>query len=50
MAELNWTAEAERWLQEIFQYIAQDDSAAAVEVVEGIYQKAQLLREHRLLG
>lgn len=50
MAELNWTAEAERWLQDIFQYIAQDNPAAAAEVVEGIYQKAQLLREQPLLG
>lgn len=50
MAELNWTAEAERWLQDIVRYIAQDNPAAAVEVVEGIYQKAQLLREQPLLG
>lgn len=50
MAELSWTAEAERGLQDIFQYIAEDNPTAAVEVVEGIYQKAQLLREQPLLG
>lgn len=50
MAELNWTAEAERWLQDIFQYIAEDNPAAAVEVIEDIYQKAQLLLEQPQLG
>lgn len=50
MAELNWTAEAERWLQDIYQYIAQDNPSAARDVIEGIYQKAQLLRESPLLG
>jgi plasmid stabilization system protein ParE len=29
MAELNWTAEAERWLSEIYTYIAKDNPAAA---------------------
>lgn len=50
MAQLNWTAEAERWLRDIFQYIAEDNPTAAVGVVEGIYQKAQLLRDNPLLG
>lgn len=50
MAELNWTAEAERWLREIYTYIAQDNPAAAAEVVDGIYQKAQLLKDFPLLG
>lgn len=50
MAELNWTAEAERWLHDIFQYIAQDNPSAAVEVVAGIYERAQLLCDNPLLG
>lgn len=45
MAELNWTAEAERWLRDIFDFIAQDNPAAAMRTVETIYQKAQLLRD-----
>jgi plasmid stabilization system protein ParE len=50
MAELNWTAEAERWLREIYTYIAKDNPAAAAEVVNGIYRRAQLLRNFPLLG
>lgn len=36
MAELNWTAEAERWLHDIYTYIAQDNPQAAAKVVNGI--------------
>lgn len=50
MAELNWTLEAERWLGDIFEYIAQDNPTAARKVVEGIYAKAQRLRMHPHLG
>jgi plasmid stabilization system protein ParE len=50
MATLNWTEEAERGLIEIFQYIAHDNPTAAANVVEGIYEKAQLLIAHPLLG
>ena len=50
MAELNWTAEAQRWLQEIYQYIAQDNPTAAAGVVEGIYGKAQALVEFPQIG
>jgi len=45
MAEIIWTEEAERWLKDIHDYIAQDNSAAAEEVVSGIYQRAQILLE-----
>ena len=45
MAELIWTAEAERWLRDIHDYIAQDNPAAAVRTVEALYQKAGILRE-----
>ena len=41
MAEINWTAEAEKWLHDIHDYIAQDNSDAALGVVLGIYQKAR---------
>jgi len=45
MAELTWTAEAERWLHDIYDYIAQDNPAAAVRTVEALHHKAQVLRE-----
>jgi len=45
MAELTWTAEAERWLRDIHDYIARDNPAAAIRTVEALYQKAEILRE-----
>jgi hypothetical protein len=36
MARLNWTQEAETWLRDIYEYIAQDNPVAAARVVEGI--------------
>ncbi|MDE2755845.1 MAG: type II toxin-antitoxin system RelE/ParE family toxin [Acidobacteriota bacterium] len=50
MAEIRWTIEAETWLKNIYDYIAQDDPRAAAKVVEGIYEKAQLLREYPEIG
>ena len=41
MANLNWTHEAERWLKDIYEYIALDNPDAAASVVNGIYEKAQ---------
>ena len=43
MAEIIWTEEAERWLKDIYGYIAQDNPEAAATVIEGIYQRAQVL-------
>ncbi|MDM8524285.1 hypothetical protein QUF80_13025 [Desulfococcaceae bacterium HSG8] len=37
MAEINWTAEAELWLKDIYDYIARDKPGAATRVVSGIY-------------
>ena len=50
MAELNWTSEAQRWLQDIHDYIAQDDPDAAARVVQGIYRKAQILSDFPDIG
>ncbi len=50
MAEIRWTAEAEMWLKDIYEYIFQDNPSAAAEVVEGIYEKAQLLKDHPEIG
>lgn len=43
MAKLVWTEEAVRWLEDIFQYIAEDNPRAAAETVQGIYDRAQAL-------
>lgn len=43
MAEIRWTAEAERWLRDIYEYIAQDSPLSAEHVVTEIYDKVQSL-------
>jgi plasmid stabilization system protein ParE len=50
MAELKWTAEAEQWMKDIHDYIARENPIAAQKVIEGIYDKAQLLRDFPELG
>ncbi len=50
MAKITWTNEAERWLKDIYDFIAEDNPAAAANVVTGIYNKAQLLLEHPDIG
>ena len=45
MGQLAWTYESERWLRDIFDYISRDNPDAARDVVRGIYEKAQLLRD-----
>ncbi|MEN8233048.1 MAG: type II toxin-antitoxin system RelE/ParE family toxin [Thermodesulfobacteriota bacterium] len=50
MAEIRWSHEAAQWLQEIFEYIAQDNPTAAGKVVSGIYEKAQLLSDFPEIG
>ena len=50
MAQIVWTEESLYWLEEIHSYIAKDDHEAAARVVEGIYEKAQLLRQNAHLG
>ena len=44
MAELTWTVEAERWLRDIYDYIALDNPSAAARTIETIYLKAEILR------
>ncbi len=44
MAELTWTAEAERWLRDIYDYIAHDNPSAAARTIETIYLKTEILR------
>lgn len=50
MAEINWTAEAQQWLEDIFEFIALDDPKAAERVVTGIYDRAQTLRDFPKAG
>ena len=50
MAEIRWTTEAEIWLKDIYDYIAQDDPSAAGRVLEGIYKKAQVLKDYPEIG
>ncbi|MFV1964058.1 MAG: type II toxin-antitoxin system RelE/ParE family toxin [Pirellulaceae bacterium] len=50
MAEIVWTLEATRWLEEIHDYISLDSTSAAHRVITGIYDKVQLLREQPRMG
>jgi plasmid stabilization system protein ParE len=50
VAKLVWTDEALRWLEDIFEYIAQDNPDAAARTVQGIYDRAQALVHHPEMG
>jgi plasmid stabilization system protein ParE len=41
MAKIAWTEEAERWLEDIFEYIASDNPVAAARTIDGIYERVQ---------
>ena len=45
MAKVAWTLEAERWLSDIYGYIAADNPVAAAETALGIYDRAQMLQD-----
>ena len=50
MAEIAWTEEAQRWLQDIFEYIAADSVQSAARIVEGIHERAQVLARFPEIG
>lgn len=50
MAAVRWTTEAELWLKDIHDYIAQDDPEAAARIVNGIYEKGLLLKSFPEIG
>jgi plasmid stabilization system protein ParE len=50
VAEIAWTLEARRWLEDIFEYIAADNPQAAARTVLGIYERAQDLKRFPQLG
>jgi plasmid stabilization system protein ParE len=43
VAAIAWTAEAQRWLREIHDYIAQDNPSAAIRTVESLVERTELL-------
>ncbi len=50
MAKITWTAEAQRWLEDIFEYIAADNPQAAIQTVNGIYDCTQALTNFPEMG
>ena len=50
MAEIIWTDEARRWLEDIFEYVAADNVDAASRTVEGIYDRAQVRAQYPEMG
>jgi plasmid stabilization system protein ParE len=50
MAEIVWTEEAEQWLRYIYDYIATNNPAAAIRVIEGIFERTQVLRHFPEIG
>lgn len=50
MARITWTEEAQRWLKDIFEYVAADNPQAAARTVQGIYERAQVLATFPEIG
>ena len=50
MAETAWTEEASHWLEDIFGHMAGENPGAATRVVLGIYERAQVLKDHPEIG
>jgi plasmid stabilization system protein ParE len=48
MAEIRWTDEAQRWLQDIYEYIAADNPDAAARTVQGIYDGALDITKYQI--
>jgi plasmid stabilization system protein ParE len=50
MAKLIWTDESLAWMQDLGEYISKSSEAAAVSIMEGIIEKAELLCRHPRSG
>jgi plasmid stabilization system protein ParE len=50
MAKITWTAEAQRWLEDIFEYVAPDNPDAAARTIDGIFERAQDLATFPEIG
>jgi toxin ParE1/3/4 len=50
VAQIVWTAEARRWLQEIYDYISEDNEEAAYRTVTSIHERAEILLRFPEIG
>ena len=50
MAQIVWTDEASRWLQDIYNYIAEHNEDAAYRTVAGINKRAEILLQFPEIG
>lgn len=50
MAKIKWTEEAENWTKKIYDYISIDNPNAALKVLNGIYNKVQMLGDFPEMG
>ena len=50
MAEISWTEEAQRWLTDVFEYVATENLQAATRTVLGIYERVQDLARFPEIG
>ncbi len=50
MAEIAWTNEALRWLEDIFEFIAAENADAAKRTIDGIFERALVLSQYPELG
>ena len=50
MAIIRWTAESEKWLKDIHDFIFKDNPSAAIKVVKSIYSKTQTLKDFPDIG
>jgi plasmid stabilization system protein ParE len=50
VAQIIWTEEALRWLEDIFEYIATENPQAATRTVQGIYDRVQILAHFPEIG
>jgi toxin ParE1/3/4 len=50
VAEIKWTAEAQRWLKEIHDYIAADNPEAAARTIAAILSRAEILSRFPEVG
>jgi plasmid stabilization system protein ParE len=50
VAQITWTTEAQRWLDDIFEFIALENPERASRVALGIYEHAQILKDFPQMG
>ena len=50
MATIGWTKEAQRWLEDIFEFISTDNLPAAARTVQEIYERTQVLTSFPEIG